>query len=67
MTGEVCIANIGPLQRRRRLLFGVFMAVAAVVFLLASSTLEFPRGARLLVGVPVWMAALGFLQHREKT
>lgn len=67
MEPSVCIANIGPRQRRARLRFGLVMAVVTVAALAAALLLPVPRAARLLVFLPAWMAALGILQHREKT
>jgi hypothetical protein len=67
MTGEVCFANIGPRGRARRLRFGMTMAAAAIGWLAACALLGLPRAARLLVFFPAWLAALGILQHREKT
>ena len=67
MEGEVCIANIGPKQRRARLLSGVVAGVATLLFawILVSSGL--PRATRLVVFFPALGATLGFLQYREKT
>lgn len=67
MTGEICIANIGPRERSKRLRLGLVMAVAAVAWLGVSLVLDLPRAARLLVFLPAWMAGLGIFQHREKT
>ena len=67
MSGEVCIANIGPRQRRARFVFGVVMGLAAVAYLSAAVMLGWPKVARLGVFLPAWLSALGFAQHREKT
>ena len=67
MNGEVCIANIGPKQRRTRLLGGVAGAVGAVVWLAAVVALDLPRPLLLGVFFPAWGAALGFLQYTQKT
>lgn len=67
MTGEICIANIGPRGRARRLRFGVVMAAVTIGWLMACALLDLSRSARLLVFFPAWLAALGILQHREKT
>lgn len=66
-SGEACIANIGPRQRRRRLVGGlVALAIAAVLcaWLVASDA---PRWWRLLLVLPLFGAASGVLQYREKT
>lgn len=67
MTGEACIANIGPRGRRRRLRHGVFMALAAAGWVAAVQLLELPRPALLLVFFPAWLAGLGIFQATEKT
>lgn len=64
---EVCFINIGPKQRRRRLLFGVgFLAVsaAAAVWMMMDGA---SRPARLWLFVPLMAAGMGFFQWREKT
>lgn len=67
MEPTVCITNIGPRLRRQRLLFGLVMAAAAALFLLAVQFLALPRAVRLLVFFPAWMAGLGIFQFLEKT
>lgn len=67
MHGPTCIANIGPRQRRKRLLMGVAATVASVVALGLLLATGAPRVARLLAALPFWSGALGILQHREKT
>jgi hypothetical protein len=64
---EACTPNIGPRERRKRVRFGVeltLVSAAAAVALVAAGT---PRAWRLLLLLPLWMAALGFYQAREKT
>lgn len=63
----VCIANIGPRQRRVRLRFGIVMAGVTVAALSAAYLLALPRTARLVAFLPAWMAALGIFQYLEKT
>jgi hypothetical protein len=61
------IANIGPQERRKRMLFG---AGFLVIGLLSAATLiagGVPRGWRLLLVVPFWAAGLGLFQARERT
>ena len=67
MEGEVCIANIGPKQRRARLLGGVVAAVATLLFAYLLVSFGLPRVARIAVFLPAFGAALGFLQYKEKT
>ncbi len=67
MSAPACVANIGPRQSRQRLVFGVVAGAAAAVILGGLLGTDAPRTVRLLAAIPVWAAALGFLQHREKT
>ena len=63
----VCVANVTPAGRRRRLALGVAMlgvALAAAAVLVALSA---PRSLRLALFVPYWLAALGFFQARAHT
>ena len=62
-----CIPNIGPRERKRRLVGGfIFVAVTVCV---AGCLLWFeaPRPWRLLVFLPAWASAIGFFQVSEKT
>ncbi|HVE87255.1 MAG TPA: hypothetical protein VND93_30575 [Myxococcales bacterium] len=64
---EVCFVNIGPKQRRRRLMVGVVsfaISAAIAVGLVMAGT---PRLARLVVFLPLFGAGIGFFQWREKT
>jgi hypothetical protein len=65
--GSVCIANIGVRQRRNRLASGLTMAAATVGWIAVVLALSWGWLPRLLVFIPAWLAALGVLQHREKT
>lgn len=62
-----CIANIGPKQRRLRMMGGVVSLVVAVGVLVLLERLDAPRLARLVALVPLWSAAIAVLQAREKT
>jgi len=65
--GEVCIANIGPRQRRRRMLAGVVsFAVAAAIFAALAAT-GVHRWWRLVLCLPLYVAAAGWFQARDKT
>jgi hypothetical protein len=64
---EVCFINIGPKQRRRRLLIGVtFLAVsaAAAAWMVMGGA---PRLARVGLFIPLLVAGVGYFQWREKT
>jgi len=61
------VENIGePGARRRRRGAFVMVAIAVVVAIVLIVT-NAPRPARLLVAVPIGLAAAGFLEAREKT
>lgn len=61
------VANIGPRERRKRRAMGIaaLAAGAALVFVLVAW--DEPRPMRLFVFFPIWIAALGFFQAKEKT
>jgi hypothetical protein len=66
-TDSPCIPNIGPRERRRRMLMGIAMALlvaGAAGWLVASGA---PRAWRVLVFVPAWIGALDVLQVRAST
>ena len=62
-----CIPNIGPAGRRRRLIWGAVALGASVLFATALAVRGADRRWRLVVFLPVWIAALGVFQAREKT
>jgi hypothetical protein len=61
------VTNIGSRGRRRRYLMGV--SGVALTLLLGSGFVLFgvPRGARLVLFLPLLVAAVGFLQARGST
>lgn len=63
----VCTPNIGPAERRKRLLFGVGLFAACAVIAAALIVAHANRWWRLVLFVPLWMAASGVFQAREKT
>lgn len=63
----VCIANIGPRERRRRLGFGLVLLVAGVCVAAVLVGVGAHRLWRLAVFLPFWAGALGVFQAREKT
>ncbi len=69
MIGEltVCIANISPPERRRRLLFGMIQCVIAFAMLAALMATGTHRLWRLPLLFLFWGAAIGFFQWRDKT
>jgi hypothetical protein len=64
---QVCVPNIGPRQRRQRLLVGLAALVvtgAAAAVLISGDS---PRLWRLGLLLPAFMAALGVMQARAQT
>ena len=63
----VCIPNIGPRERRRRLVFGILALGLSAVLLTMLLVLGADRWLRLGLFGPLWGAALGVIQATEKT
>lgn len=66
-TGAVCIANIGPRERRKRIAFGVTLLLAGGVVAALLVGLRADRLWRLVLFLPFWAGAVGVLQAREST
>jgi hypothetical protein len=65
--GSVCIPNIGPRQRRQRVIGGVVglaIAIAVAGLLVATGV---ARPLRLVVFLPFFAGTTGLFQVREKT
>ena len=60
-------ANIGPEERRKRLVSGVVMFVVSVAVLAALVASGAGRWWRLVLFPLFWGAAVGFFQWRDKT
>ncbi|WP_280586723.1 hypothetical protein [Halorubrum sp. Boch-26] len=60
------VCNIGPAQQRRRLLLGIGSLLLAVVFVAAVVTIGWPRWALLGATFPLYGAAMGYFQYRER-
>lgn len=67
MEGDVCIPNIGPQERRKRLRFGVIAVAVGVALAIVLTLTGVNRLFRLGLFLPFWVGALGYLQAREKT
>jgi hypothetical protein len=61
------VANIGPRGQQQRLRLGIFALVADALLAGVLFGLGAPRGWRLVLFPPLWIAALGFFQSRDKT
>lgn len=66
-TARVCIANIGPRERRRRMRFGAVLLTAGAALAVLLVVIDAHRLWRLVLCLPFWAGALGVLQAREKT
>lgn len=65
--GEVCIPNIGPKERQKRLTVGIIGAVAGVVVFLLIQAVAMPAWANVFT-LPFFLAsAFGFFQWKDKT
>ncbi|MGM0448911.1 MAG: hypothetical protein ACQERM_11795 [Methanobacteriota archaeon] len=60
------VCNIGPTQQRRRLLLGVASLLVTAGFVAAVVALAWPRWALILAVFPLYGAAMGALQYRER-
>lgn len=64
---EVCIANISPPERQKRLWFGIRQLVTTLVILVILIALGADRLWRLPLLFMFWAAAVGYFQARDKT
>jgi hypothetical protein len=67
MEASVCIANIGPGERRKRLMFGIAMLAASVVISFLFVFYGVRPVFRLTLFIPLFAGALGFFQARDRT
>ena len=61
------IPNIGPRGARRRRRGGIMWLVVAMVAFVGLLVTGAPRAARLALVIPFGLAAISFLQARQKT
>ena len=61
------VGNLGPRQRRRRLVMGVVMLVVGIALVAALIALHVDRGWRVLAVLPFWAGALGLFQASANT
>ena len=64
---EVCIANISPLERQKRLRFGIRQFIFTLVILAVLIVLHVNPLWRLPLLFLFWAAAVGYFQARDKT
>ena len=65
--GEVCIANISPLERRKRLRFAARQFVIALVILAVMVALHFDPVWRLFLQFLFSASIVSYFQARDKT
>lgn len=65
--GEVCIANISPAERQKRLKFGIKQFVTALVVLGVMLAVDLNHFWRLPLLLMFWAAAIGYFQAKDKT
>jgi hypothetical protein len=65
--GAICIANISPLERQKRLRFGITQFIISLVVLSALIVFGVDRLWRLPLLFLFWAAAVGYFQARDKT
>ena len=65
--GEVCIANISPLERQKRLRFGIRQLIFTLFILAVLILLHLNPLWRLSLLFLFWAAAVGYFQARDKT
>ncbi|HMF57583.1 MAG TPA: hypothetical protein VK619_14670 [Pyrinomonadaceae bacterium] len=59
--------NIGPREQRKRSVMGFAALMAGVCLAFALVVMNAPRWSRVSLFFPIWIAALGLFQAREKT
>ncbi len=64
---EVCIANISPEERQKRLRFGIQQLIVTLVILGVLTLLQVNPLWRLLLLFMFWAAAVGYFQAHDKT
>jgi len=65
--GEVCIANISPLERQKRLRFGIWQFLFTLVVLGILIVLHLNPFWRLPLLFLFWASTVGYFQARDKT
>ena len=66
-TGDACIANISPAERKKRMRFGIMQMTISAAILAALLLLDVEKIWRLVLYLPLAAAFSGFFQARDKT
>ena len=66
-SGDICIPNISPRERRKRLAGGVIQLLISLVVFAVLIAVGADRWWRLILLPMFWGAAGGFFQWRDKT
>ena len=66
-TVDVCIPNIGPKERQKRLTVGAFGFIAGVVLFVIIQSFTWPLWTNLLTLPLFFFGAIGFFQWKDKT
>ena len=61
------VSNIGPGERRKRLVFGVILLILGVAAGAGLVLLAVPRLWRLVAFLPLFVGVMGVLQYRART
>jgi hypothetical protein len=61
------VANIGPKERRKRLVSGLVLLATSGIIAAAMMAGSISRGWRMLLFLPLWAAALGVFQAGDST
>jgi hypothetical protein len=64
---DICIANISPAERKKRLRFGITQLLVTLVVLALLIVLHVNSLWRLPLLFLFWAAAIGYFQARDKT
>ena len=65
--GEVCIPNIGPKERQKRLIGGAMSFITGVALFVAIQAFSLPLWANLFTLPLFFFAGIGFFQWNDKT
>lgn len=67
VVGEVCIPNIGPKERQKRLIGGALGFTAGVVLFVIIQSFTWPLWTNILTLPLFFFAGIGFFQWKDKT